>query len=341
VYLPPATYHESRAIDAYADRAMEGLRAIPGGEAVAAARVIPFTDSTVFGVMLTFPNSGEKRPAQFNWNAVTPDYFRAMDIPIFRGRPFGAQDKGATRVVIVNDEFVRRYLGTREPVGTTFSWTPGGRPLTIVGVVRATKNMTIGEDPRAQMYEPLAQINNDRSRIQLVIRSAVPPVTQLPAVRQALRAVEPAAGLEVDTMFAGIGFAFLPSQVGAALMGAIGLVALLLAVMGLYGVLTYSISRRTREIGIRMAVGASPQQISRMVLRELTGLLVAGIGSGVAISLVLTRPLAIFLVPGLSASDPASFAGAIALLVLTGALASLGPIRRARIVSPLECLRCQ
>jgi predicted permease len=341
VYLPPATYHESRAIDAYADRAMEGLRAIPGVEAVAAARVIPFTDSTVFGVMLTFPNSGEKRPAQFNWNAVTPDYFRAMDIPILRGRPFGAQDKGATRVVIVNDEFVRRYLGTREPVGTTFSWTPGGRPLTIVGVVRATKNMTIGEDPRAQMYEPLAQINNDRSRIQLVIRSAVPPVTQLPAVRQALRAVEPAAGLEVDTMFAGIGFAFLPSQVGAALMGAIGLVALLLAVMGLYGVLTYSISRRTREIGIRMAVGASPQQISRMVLRELTGLLVAGIGSGVAISLVLTRPLAIFLVPGLSASDPASFAGAIALLVLTGALASLGPIRRARIVSPLECLRCQ
>ena len=268
VYLPPATYKESGAINLYVSRALEELRGTPGIEAAAAARLLPFTDSTTMASTLTFSDTGEKRQVRFNWNAVTPDYFRAMDIPIRRGRAFTARDDGGSRVVIVNDEFVRRYLGGREPVGATFLWVAGQPPYRIVGVVAATKNMTIGEDPRAQVYEPLAQIRNDRQRIQFVVRSATPPATQLTAVRQALRRAEPAAGLEVETMFSAIGFAFLPSQVGAALMGAIGALGLFLAIIGLYGVLAYSVARRTQEIGIRMAVGASPKDISKMVMGE-------------------------------------------------------------------------
>jgi predicted permease len=341
VYLPPAKYKESRAINLFAHRALDGLRAIPGIQTAAAARIIPFTDGTTFGSDIVFTDNREKRPTRFNWNAVTPDYFRAMGIPLLQGRDFVSRDNGATLVVIVNDVFVRKYLGNREPVGAAFEWGPEHAVHTIVGVVRATKNMTIGEDPLGQLYEPLAQIRNDRTRIQFAIRSAMPPATQLTAVRQALRDVEPSAGLEVETMFSGIGLAFLPSQIGAALMGSAGALALVLALIGLYGVLAYSITRRTREIGVRIAVGATPKDVSRLVLADFARLLTAGIGIGLAVSLLVTRPLAIFFVPGLRPSDPASFTAVIAVLAAAGILAALGPVRRALSVDPLQCLRCE
>lgn len=340
VYLPPAKYKESGAKLAFAGRAVEQLRAIPGVTCAAAARIIPFTDATTYGSDVTFPDNGEKRHLQFNWNAVTPEYFRAMEIPLLQGRAFGPQDTGARQVVIVNDVFVRQFLGSRNPVGATFLWGPEKAPHTIVGIVRATKNMTIGEDPRPQLYEPLAQIRNDRTRVQFVIRSATPPAGQLAAVRRTLRQTELSAGIEVETMFAGIGFAFLPSQVGGALMGSVGALALLLALIGLYGVLTYSIARRTREIGIRVAVGATSKDVSTLVFADFARLLAAGIGIGMAIALLVTRPLAIFLVPGLRPSDPASFAAVIAVLGAAGVLAALGPVRRALRIDPLECLRC-
>jgi predicted permease len=339
VYLPPGVYKDGRTINPYVGRALEGLRAIPGIECAAAARIIPFTDATNFGVDLTFPDKGETRHAQFNWNAVTPDFFRAMDIPLLRGRAFVAEDNGGSKVAIVNDEFVRRYLGAREPIGTTFTWSPDGTLYQIVGVVRGTKNLTIGEDARAQLYEPLAQIRNDRPRIQFVARSATPPAAQRKAVEQALRNAEPAAGLAVETMFSAIGFAFLPSQVGALLMGGIGALGLLLAVIGLYGVLAYSVTRRTREIGIRMAIGASARDVSAMVLREFARLLITGIAIGLTVAVFVTRPLSMFFVPGLSPSDPASFVSVVGVLGITGVLAALGPVRRALGVNPLECLR--
>ena len=199
--------------------------------------------------------------------------------------------------------------------------------------------MTIGEDPRAQLYEPLAQVPNDRARLQFVVHSAEPPATQLKSVRLALRNAEPGAGLQVETMFSAIGFAFLPSQVGAALMGGIGALGLLLAAMGLYGVLAYSVLRRTREIGIRMAIGAKPADVSFMVLREFTRLLVTGMAIGLAIALFVTKPLAMFFVPGLSPSDPATFLLVMGLLAITGMAAALGPVRRALKIDPLGCLR--
>ena len=339
VFLPPHRYTDGKAINPYVNRALEGLLSIPGVDAAAAARIIPFNDASNFGATLVFPESGEKKYAAFNWNAVTPDYFRVMQIPLLSGRAFGDQDKGASKVVIVNDEFVRRYLAGREPLGQTFIWTDDKTPYRIVGVVKATKNMTIGEDPRAQLYEPLAQIVNDRPRIQFVIRSVVPPSGELNAVQQTLRRTEPAAGIQVETMFRAIGFAFLPSQVGAFLMGSVGALGLLLVMIGLYGVLAYSVTHRRREIGIRVAVGASPRNVSALVLREFALMLVVGVVIGLAISLFLTRPLALFLVPGLSPSDPASFAAAVAALAVTATLAVLGPVRRALSLEPIQCLR--
>jgi len=243
-------------------------------------------------------------------------------------------------VVMVNDEFVRRYLAQRDPVGVTFKWSRG-TAYQIVGVVAGTKNMTLGEDPMPQLYEPLAQIVNDQPRIQFVARSRLPPAEQIAPVRRALRGVEPAAGLEVQTLFSGIGFAFLPSQIGAGLMGAVGALGLLLAVIGLYGVLVYSVARRQREIGIRIAIGASPGAVARLVLGEFTRLLVLGLGIGLVIALLVTKPLAIFFVPGLKATDPLSYASVIGVLLVTGAVAAVGPILKALGADPLQCLRCE
>jgi hypothetical protein len=285
-----------------------------------------------------FPDTGEVRQTSFNWNAVTPEYFQAMDIPVLKGRTFTAEDDGATLAAIVNDVFVRQYLGTREPVGTTFVWGQN-RLYRIVGVVRGTKNMTVGELPVAQVYEPMAHIPSGSQRIQFVARSATPAAAQLAAVRQVLRQVEPAAGLEVETMYSAIGFAFLPSQVGAVLMGSTGALGLLLAMVGLYGVLAYSVARRTREIGIRLAIGASAGHVSKLVLGEFARLLAAGVVIGLALALLATRPLAIFFVAGLRTSDPASFGIVMAALAGAGTLAALGPVRRALGVDPLRCLR--
>jgi len=339
VHLPPGPYKEISRKNMYFDQALRELAAIPGIEAVAAARIIPFTDSTRFGMDLTFSDTGETRQASFHWNAVTPDFFRAMDIPVFQGRPFSTQDANGEKVVIVNRTFVEQYLGKRNPVGVAFSWGDDHQLHRIVGVVGGTKNLTIGEEPKAQLYEALAQIRNERPRIQFVLRSNTPPAAQLAAVKQALRRIEPAAGIEVSTLYSSIGLAFLPSQVGAALLGAVGVLGLLLAAIGLYGVMSYSVARRTKEIGVRMAIGAGRREISRMVLSESTRLIAWGSAIGMAIALWVTKPLAIFFVPGLSPTDPLSFAAVLFVLAATGLLATLGPIRRAVTIDPMSSLR--
>ena len=339
VHLPPEGYRDGTRILRYADAALADLRALPGIDAAGAARIIPFTDQTRMGGSITFPDTGEQVPVRFNWNAVTPGFFGAMSIPIRQGRDFTRSDRGETRVAVVNEAFVERYLGGRPPIGTKFSRTSLGDSYQVVGVVAGTKNVTMGEGDLPQLYEPLAQIANDRPRLQFVVRSALPPAAQLQAVRAALRRVEPGAGLEVATMQSSIGIAFLPSQVGAVLMGSAGLLGLLLAAAGLYGILVYSVTRRTREIGVRMAVGAPRAAISRLIVWDSGKLLAAGSAIGLALAFFAVKPLALFLVPGLKPADPISFLAVPPVLLATGLLASWGPVRRALSIDPASCLR--
>ena len=339
VHLPPARYRETQALNAYFKEALDRLSAIPGVESAAAARIIPFTGATNHRSEITFLHNGQRTVAQFHWNAVSPAYFDAMSIPIRAGRVFRDSDASSEKAVVVNETFVRRYIRDRDPVGVAFEWHDARQRFVIVGVVADTKNLTIGEDDRPQMYQPLAQIANDRSRIQFVLRSALPPATQLEAVRLSLRRVEPAAGIEVETMYSSIGLAFLPSQIGALLMGGIGLLGLMLAAIGLYGVMGYSVSQRTREIGIRMAIGAGRSEVSRMVLGDAVRLLIWGTIVGLAIAVFVTKPLAMFFVPGLSPSDPVSYAAVLLVLGVTALLATLGPLHRAITIDPARCLR--
>jgi len=158
-------------------------------------------------------------------------------------------------------------------------------------------------------------------------------------VRAALRRVEPNAGLEVATLYSSIGLAFLPSQAGAALLGSIGVLGLLLAAIGLYGVMVYSVSLRTREIGVRLALGANRQDIAFMLLASAARLVLAGSAAGLLCAFFLVKPLALFLVPGLHPNDPLSFLAVAALLALAGLAAAWGPARRAATVDPVTSLR--
>jgi len=340
VQLPPLRYKDSEQFLLYANSAVREMKAIPGMEAAAAARVIPFRNQTRFGSAITFPDSGEKVHAEFYWNAVTSDYFMAMRIPFQQGGTFANAERDGPRVAVVNGAFVGRFLHGRTPMGTEFLWGPKGvGPLRIVGVVEGTKNVTIGEGDQPQLFLPLSQVNNDQPHIQFVLRSAMPPLSQLDAVRQVLRRAEPAAGQEVTTLYSSIGLAIFPSQVGAVLMGSIGVLGLVLASVGLYGTLVYTVTRRTQEIGIRMALGATRANVCRMVLLDAGRLIAIGSAMGLAIAFYVTKPLAMFLVPGLKPADPVSFLAVAAILGVTGLAASWGPARRAVAIDPASCLR--
>jgi putative ABC transport system permease protein len=339
VNMPPAGYSDERKKAGYINAVVDSLAALPGMESAAAARVVPFNGGTRFMISLSFPDNGERKDAFFYWDAVTPGFFRAMDIPLLEGRTFSPSDRDE-KVAIVNPEFIARYLGRRRPLGTVFLWGSDGKtPYRIVGVAGGTKTLTIGEDPQPQLYEPLSQIVNDRPGIEFVMRSAIPPALQLDAVRRTLHRIEPGAGVQVDTMYSSIGLAFLPSQVGALFMGSTGILGLLLATIGLYGVMSYSVARRTREIGVRMAIGATRRHIARMVLRDAGRVVMAGIAAGLLVAFFVTRPLAMFLVPALKPEDPLSFAAVALAMLLTGLAAAWGPIRRAVRVDPNAALR--
>jgi predicted permease len=339
VNLPPGRYENPQSKAHYIDTVLGQLGALPGIESVAAARLTPFTDNVSFGVRLHFPDNGQERRAYFKWNAVTPLFFQTMGIPLLRGSTFSTANHGE-KVIIVNQTFVERYLGDKQPIGTLVSWMPNDKTqYRIIGVVAGTKTVTIGEDPQPQLYEPLAQIDNDRLRVQFVLRSTISPAQQLEPVRRTLHRIDPMASAEVETEYSSIGLAFLPSQVGAVLLGSVGVLGLLLTTVGLYGVMAYSVIRRTREIGIRMAVGASRSNVSRMVLRNVAVLTLTGSALGLFLALFLTRPLAMFLVPGLKPNDPLSFGAVLLVMMVTGLLAAWGPVHRAMSIDPNSALR--
>jgi ABC-type antimicrobial peptide transport system permease subunit len=189
------------------------------------------------------------------------------------------------------------------------------------------------------MYVPLSQSKDERTRIQFVMRSATLPAAQLQPVRNTLRQLEPAAGLEVATLYSSIGVAFLPSQVGAALLGSLGVLGLALAMIGLYGVLVYSVTRQTHEIGVRIAIGASRMRIGRMILLEALKLVSAGSAIGIFVAIFAMRPLAIFLVPGLQPDDPLSLVSVVACFAVIALVAVFGPMRRALGIDPAQCFR--
>jgi len=280
---------------------------------------------------------------RFHNNEVGPDYFRTMGIPILAGREFTTSDReGSPEVAILNENLARRLFGGRDAVGRTFRYpapTPSA-PITVVGVAANSKHFTLGEENPLAMYSPYSQAAGGNLVPQLLVRSSG-PAGLVHEIARRLGALGRSAAIEVKPMRNALGFALLPSRVGAALLGSAALVGLALAAIGLYGVLAYSVTRRTSEIGLRMALGADGRAVLNMVMRESGALVGWGVALGLGVAAFATRPLAMFLVPGLRPADPVTFLGVIGVLAAVAAAATLAPALRAMRIDPLAALRSE
>jgi hypothetical protein len=270
---------------------------------------------------------------------VGSNYFRTVGVPIVAGRDFTPEEiREGLRVAVVNEAMARRFWPGGSPIGRRICLGELDHPShEIVGVARDHAVRAIGEEPRPYLHLPGAA----GLGIGLVVRTTTPAVSALSMLRQALWKLEPNIVFKKDVSAAEIAAETMaPTRIGAGLLGAFGALALLLAAVGLYGVIAYSVSLRTREVGIRMAVGADRGRIVRMVLGQGARLAAAGIVLGTLAALVTTRVLASLLY-GISPFDPAAYAMACGLLLAVACLANLLPALSAARIDPLRALKTE
>jgi putative ABC transport system permease protein len=323
---------------AFIPRAVERLRALPGVEAVTTSRMVPFQGEWSSDAIL--PAGARTEAAgdttlEVGRNAVAPGYFRLMGIPMVRGRGFGPEDvAGGAIAVVVNETLARRLWPGQDPVGRTLH---GSSAYTVVGVARDATYYELGEEPKTQEYTDVLQ--DYRSEVHFLLRTSGSPADAAPAAEAALRGIDPSLAFgSVTTLDAVFEEVTARYRVSAVLVGLFGALALLLAAAGLYGVVSFFVTGRTREIGVRMALGAGRNRVAGEVLA--LGLRLAGVGVavGLAGALVLRRFVASLLY-GVEPGDPWALAGACLVLLAVTALASLSPARRATRIDPMDAIR--
>ena len=292
---------------------------------------------------MTIDGVGEIQ-VMYETNFVGPGFFRTLLIPVVRGREFTADDRqGSAGVAVVNEEFVRRYLKDVEPIGRMLHM-PGEKttyPVQIVGVVGNIKHRTLAEAPRAAIYEPYSQRAGAHNVVHLFVHTTGESRSLATDVRQTIEQLDASASVRVQQLWQALAAAFLPSRLAAGVLGVLGSIGLLLALLGLFAVVSYSVSRRTSEIGVRMALGATRGAVMRLVLREAAVLAGIGVVLGLAAATFAMAPVAMFLVAGLSPTDPVSFAGTALLVLLVSVAAAWAPARRATLIDPVTSLRAE
>jgi putative ABC transport system permease protein len=318
--------------------AVRTAAALPGVEQVALAALVPMggenSHTTVRIAEGTSPIS-----TSLDINIVGPGYFSLLDIPVTQGREFTTADHESSPPVALVNETMARYFWNGDPVGKAFIDESNGERLHIVGVVRDLRHRSFSEDPMPMVYFCAGQ--RWRARMTLHLRTTAPPHVIAPALQRALHEIDRAAGLTpAETMDQYFGRVTLPQRFGAGAAMATAGLELALAVMALYGVIAFAASQRRREIGLRMALGASSRSVVRLIMREGLLLTAVGVVLGMGLALVAGGALGSLLI-GVGPADPVSFAGAVLVLVLVGAAASYLPARSASSVDPGAALRSE
>jgi len=330
---------------------VETIERVPGVASAAMAAIVPLTLSRTNGYVL---RAGEPIPDRetlrashrTEFNRVGPGYFATMGIPLVTGREFTDRDgDGAPPVVIVNETFARRFWPDESALGKRVMDYRGedkspGPAAEVIGVVGDAKYASVGEGPTAFLYRPFGAAAGREASVLVRAAGPVTPVL-LPAIREAVADAYP--GLPIfaaSTMTEATSVSLVPLRLAGGLAGALGVVALTLAVIGVYGVLSVLVRQRTRELGIRVAVGARPRDVIRLVLRQSLAWTAAGLVVGLALAVVATRVLSSLLY-GVSPTDPLTFAGVSAILVAAIVAASVVPARRATKVDPVTALRAE
>ncbi len=272
--------------------------------------------------------------------SVSPGYFDLLRIPLLAGRDFRDEDnKTAPRVVIVNESFARRFFDGRDPVGHRVQIF--GKPFKIVGMVKDSKYYNLSKAPQPYFYMSFDQVHygSGENGVALYVRTDRNARDLVPVLRREMSAIDPnSAGLTAMPLSDYISAAWFGSRIASSFLAVLGAISMLLAGVGLYGVMAHSVSQRTREIGIRMALGADPGGVLRIVMREGLLLALLGIAAGLAIALA-AAPQIVPLLYQVSPADPVSMAGAALFLIVVAVLASLIPALRATRVDPIRALR--
>jgi predicted permease len=319
---------------------LEQVRTIPQVESAATATHAPFNGSWKSEVTV----GGVEAPSKFTW--ASPGYFQTLQIPFISGRDFDDRDTTTSpEVAIVSETFVRKFLNGVEPLGKLIHTAPEphypAATYQIVGVVKDTKYAGLREEiTPPEAFAPALQFPGWSPWTNVIVRSSSSPASVIQALREKLAEVNPGLVTESLGLEQQIQDGLVRERMMALLSGFFGALAALLAMIGLYGVISYIIATRKNEIGIRMALGASRREIVSAILRQTLGLLALGVGAGVLLSLAATRGVGTLLF-GLRANDPLSLAGAAAVLIAVALIASFVPARRASQIDPMIALRCE
>jgi len=336
VNLSLQRYSEERGRQFY-QRLLDNVRATPGVRSASLVTQVPLGLSNSASFVTREDKQSEDERERVDTTTVASGYFETMGIPVLRGRDFSLRDaKGAPGVAMINESMAQFLWPNQDPIGKRFSFSAQGGPYTeVIGVVKDGKYRSLGERPRPFLYLPLEQ--GYEGAVHLV--AGGDPQATLRLVRDAVRAIDPGlAAFSPRTISEHLGIALFPARMGAVLLGSFGLVVLVLAAVGIYGVAAYSAGQRTQEIGVRMALGAQRHHVLALIVGQGMRLVLTGLGLGVAAALALSQVLQSFLY-GVSPTDPLVFAGISVMLAAVASAACYLPARRATRVDPAVALR--
>jgi putative ABC transport system permease protein len=345
VALPASRYPESRDSAAFFESAIDRLRALPGVQSAAGTAFLPMSGGAIGTrfYRLDRPTPADGQAPSTQVRPITPGFFRTMGTPLRAGRDFTEADRdGAPAVAIVSEGVVRQLYPGENPLGKRLQVNargPNGQQVEIVGVVGDARLGSLDTETRAAVYLPNAQLSI--GLMTFVLRTSVPPLSLSNSVAGIVRQLDPEVPVaDVRTMEQVVGLSLARPRTLSVLLTAFAVIALLLAAVGVYGVMSYSVSQRTREIGVRMALGATAESVFRMVLGQALRLVAAGTVAGLIAAALLTRLLETLLFQT-GTLDALTFTATAVVLVAVATLASFVPARRGTRVSPIEALRAE
>jgi putative ABC transport system permease protein len=342
LFLPESKYLEKWRSNDFYNKLIGKVSTLPGVQSVGGSNVLPVTDPFYLGVVIEGrPRVIDSDLPKTNYFAVTPDYFKAMGIPLMRGRVFNEHDTGdSRRVVIINDTMARHYFPDEDPIGKRIHITMGEEIFReIVGIVGDVKQGGLDHATEAQTYEPFSQ-EPDRF-FNLVVRTEGDPASLGSAIRAKVLEIDSEQPVStIQTMEQVLATSVARQRFSTIVLCIFASVALVLTAVGIYGVISYSVTQRRHELGIRMAMGAQRSDVIKLVVGHGALLATTGVSIGLIVALVLTRVMEGLLF-GVSATDPLTFAAISALLIGVALAACFVPARRATRVDPMAALRCE
>jgi putative ABC transport system permease protein len=364
ISLPDTKYPRAEQIGGFFQRAIELVRGLPGVDGAAVVSGLPMLDRTVDLATRDFTIEGHpivtgNGLANANFRLASTGYFDVVGARLVRGRVFTSQDgPGMTPVAVINETMARLYWPDSDPVGARIHLTAGegengngatGSPITVIGVVSDVKQIRLIDAPvRQEFYLAQPQFAGLSRELTMMVRSSINTPTLTAAIRHTIQSIDSEMPIyDVESMSTIVADSFGPKRIATVLLSFFAIVALVLSAMGTYAVMAYSVAQRTREIGLRIALGALPNSILKLIMRKGLILALAGLGLGVALTLLLGRYILRFqygitpvgLLYGVASSIPISFVAIIILILLLALAASYVPARRATNVDPIVTLR--